>query len=337
MKFNWHNPYPSTRTPVFARNIVSTSQPLAAQAGLAVLRAGGNAVDAAIAAAATLTLVEPCSNGLGSDNFAIVWDGHKLHGLNSSGTAPAAWTLDWFRGRHGSDAGQRPQRGWDTVTVPGAVAGWTALHEKFGKLAFADVLAPAIEYAERGFAVSPVVAEKWQLAAPILQDQPGFAAAFLPRGRAPEIGEHFVLRGAARTLKSIAASKGESFYRGDIAQAIAKHAQDTGGAITEADLAAYRPEWVGTIHQEFMGHELHEIPPNGQGIAALMALGILRHSACGHCKVDTADWYHVGLEAMKLAFADVYAHVADARHMRLSVKELLDDAYLATRAKLIDM
>jgi gamma-glutamyltranspeptidase/glutathione hydrolase len=337
MKFNWHNPYPSTRAPVFARNVVATSQPLAAQAGLAVLRAGGNAVDAAIAAAATLTLVEPCSNGLGSDNFAIVWDGHKLHGLNSSGTAPAAWTLDWFRGRHGSDAGKRPQRGWDTVTVPGAVAGWAALHEKFGKLAFDAVLAPAIEYAERGFAVSPVVAEKWHLAAPLLKDQPGFAAAFLPHGRAPHVGEHFVLRGAARALKGIAASKGESFYRGEVAHAIAKHALETGGALTEADLAAYRPEWVGTLHQEFMGHELHEIPPNGQGIAALMALGILKHSPCGHCKVDTADWYHVGLEAMKLAFADVYAHVADARHMRLTAAELLDDAYLAARAKLIDM
>lgn len=337
MKFNWHNPYPSTRTPIFARNIVSTSQPLAAQAGLAVLRAGGNAVDAAIATAATMTLVEPCSNGLGSDNFAIVWDGHKLHGLNSSGVAPAAWTLDWFKKKYGDDPARRPVRGWDTVTVPGAVAGWAALHEKFGKLPFADVLAPAIEYAERGFAVSPFVQDKWRLAAPLLKDQPGWAGAFLPHGRAPEVGEHFVLRGAARALKSIAASRGESFYRGEIAQAIAAYARETGGAMTEADLAAFRPEWVDTISMEFHGHELHEIPPNGQGIAALMALGILKHSAIGQCKVDTADWYHVGIEAMKLAFADVYAHVADPRAMKLSAAELLDDGYLASRAKLIDM
>ncbi len=337
MKFNWHNPYPSTRTPVFARNIVSTSQPLAAQAGLAVLRAGGNAVDAAIATAATMALVEPSGNGLGSDAFAIVWDGHRLHGLNASGPAPAAWSLEAFKARHGDDPGRRPERGWDTVTVPGAVAGWAALHRKFGRLPFADLLAPAIDYAERGFALSPFVHDKWKLAAPLLKDQPGWAQAFLPHGRAPEVGERFVMPGAARALKSIAASGGESFYRGEIAAAIAAYARETGGALTEADLAAYQPEWVGTLSQEFHGHELHEIPPNGQGITALIALGILKHSAIGQCKVDTADWYHVGIEAMKLAFADVHAHVADARYMNISPRDLLSETYLASRAKLIDM
>lgn len=171
MNFDWNNPYPTTRTPVFARNIVATSQPLAAQAGLRVLASGGNAVDAAIAAAATLTLTEPVSNGLGSDCFAIVWDGSKLHGLNASGPAPMAWNPDYFRRRH---QGAIPTRGWDSVTVPGCVAGWAALHEKLGRLSFADVLAPAIDYAERGFAVSPMVHRKWAAQADVLQPQPGF-------------------------------------------------------------------------------------------------------------------------------------------------------------------
>jgi len=343
MKFDWHNPYPTTRRPVFARNVVATSQPLAAQAGLAVMARGGNAVDAAIAAAAVIALTEPCSNGLGSDNFAIVWDGSQLHGLNASGTAPAAWTLDYFRGKYGDDlAANRPVRGWDAVTVPGAVAGWALLHERFGKLAFADVLAPAIDYAERGFAVSNVVNEKWQLAAPLLRDQPGFADHFLPRGRAPEIGEHFVLKGAARTLKLVADGGGAAFYRGEIAEAIAGHAREHGGAMTAADLAAYWDfvrdhGWVGTISQEFAGHTLHELPPNGQGIAALACLGILKHTGLADHAVDSADWHHVMIEAMKLAFVDTYAFVADSRAMRVTPAQMLDDAYLKSRAEMIDM
>src|ERR1700740_1549925 len=162
--FNWSNPYPTTRTPVFARNVVATSQPLAASAGLLMMRRGGNAVDAAIAAAAAIALTEPCSNGLGSDNFAIVWDGTRLHGLNASGTAPSTWTPRYFLQRYGTDPASRPTRGWDTVTVPGAVAGWGALHRRFGRLPFEEVLAPAIEYAERGFAVSPIVQAKWERA-----------------------------------------------------------------------------------------------------------------------------------------------------------------------------
>jgi len=343
MKFDWHNPYPTTRRPVLARNLVATSQPLAAQAGLAVIARGGNAVDAAIAAAAVIALTEPCSNGLGSDNFAIVWDGSQLHGLNASGTAPAAWTLDYFRSKYGDDLpAKRPVRGWDAVTVPGAVAGWALLHERFGKLAFADVLAPAIDYAERGFAVSPVVNEKWQLAAPLLRDQPGFADHFLPRGRAPEVGEHFVLKGAARTLKLLADGGGAAFYQGEVAEATARHAREHGGAMTAADLAAYWDfvrdhGWVGTISQEFSGHTLHELPPNGQGIAALACLGILKHTRLADYAVDSADWHHVTIEAMKLAFADTYAFVADSRAMRITPAQMLDDAYLKARAALIDM
>ncbi|HEU4621337.1 MAG TPA: gamma-glutamyltransferase family protein [Burkholderiaceae bacterium] len=353
MSFVWTNPYLSTRAPTFARNMVSTSQPLAAQAGLRMLARGGNAADAAIAAAAVITLTEPCSNGLGSDNFALVWDPRsgpdgELHGLNSSGIAPAAWSLDYFQRKYGGDLpAQRPVRGWDTVTVPGAVAGWVALHTRFGKLSFSDVLAPAIEYAERGFAVSPVVHAKWVAAQPVLQSQPGFAEHFLPRGRAPEIGEHFVLQGAARTLKAIAESHGAAFYVGEIGAAIARHAREHGGALTQADLAAYweassKPadigaQWVRPISRDFAGHTVHQIPPNGQGIATLIALGILEHLPIADAALDSADWHHLLIEAMKLGFADTYAHVADPRGMRITHAHMLDDAYLAERAKLVDL
>ncbi len=343
MNFDWRNPYPTVRTPVFARNVVATSQPLAAQAGLLMLARGGSAVDAAIAAAAVITLAEPCSNGLGSDSFAIVWDGSRLHGLNASGTAPAAWTLEYFRRKYGDDAANdRPERGWDSVTVPGAVAGWALLHERFGTLSFADLMAPAIEYAERGFAVSPLVQQKWLLAEPLLRDQPGFAEHFLPRGRVPQIGEHFKLDGAARTLKLVAASCGEAFYRGEIAAAVEAYAGATGGAICAADFAAYwdfvrEHGWVETITQDFAGYTLHELPPNGQGIAALACLGILKHTQLADYAVGSADWQHVMIEAMKLAFVDTYAFVADPRAMRVRPRDLLDDGYLASRAASIDM
>ena len=341
--FDWRNPYPTVRTLVFARNIVATSQPLAAQAGLSMLARGGNAVDATVAAAAVIALVEPCSNCLGADNFAIVWDGARLHGLNSSGIAPAAWTPDYFRRKYGDDvASKRPLRGWDSVTVPGAVAGWALLHQRFGKLPFGELMAPAIEYAERGFAVSPLVQDKWRLAEPLLKDQPGFAEHFLPRGRVPRIGEHFVLRGAARTLKLLADGGGEAFYRGEIVTAIERYARNTGGVITAADFAAYwdfvqAHGWVETISQDFAGHTLHELPPNGQGIAALICLGILRHAQLADYAVGSADWQHVMIEAMKLAFADTYAYVADPRAMRVRPADMLDDGYLKTRAARIDM
>jgi len=334
--FNWINPYPMARTPVFARNVVATSQPLAAGAGLALLRQGGNAVDAAIGSAAAIALTEPCSNGLGSDAFAIVWDGARLHGLNASGTSPAAWTLEYFRRRYGTDPAARPVRGWDTVTVPGAVAGWAELHKRFGRLGFDQVLAPAIEYAERGFTVGPNVHEKWQRAAPLMTGVPGFDQHFLPRGRPPAIGEHFVLPGAAQALKRIAASGGEDFYRGEIAHAIISFAAQGGGAIGLADLDRYQPAWVNPIGQAFAGCELHEIPPNSQGITALICLGILSHTELAECAVDSADWHHLSIEAMKLAFADVYAQVADPAAMRVSVAQMLDPELLRQRARLID-
>ena len=336
--FDWSTGYASRRSPVFARNIVSTSHPLAAQAGLAQLQAGGNAVDAAIATAAMMTIVEPCSNGLGSDAFCILWDGQQLHGLNASGTAPAAWTPDYFTRKYGADAKTPPKRGWDSVTVPGAVAGWMALHERFGKRPFAELLAPAIEAAERGYAVPVIVQQKWTNAAslPEITQQPGFAEAFLPRGRQPAVGERFTFAEAARTLRLIAETKGEAFYRGEVAAAIAAHAKAHGGAMTEADLAAYRPDWVGTISTRYRGHELHEIPPNGQGIAALIALGVLEHFDLGALAVDGIASQHLQIEAMKLAFADVYRHVGDARAMKLTPTQMLDAAYLKSRAALID-
>jgi gamma-glutamyltranspeptidase/glutathione hydrolase len=353
MSFDWSNPYRTVRTPVFARNIVSTSQPLAAQAGLRVLQAGGNAVDAAIAAAAVIAQTEPCSNGLGSDNFAIVWNpaDRQLHGLNASGFAPAAWTLDYFRRKYGDDmANTRPLRGWDTVTIPGAVAGWVMLHRKFGKLPFADLMAPGIEYGERGFAVSPITQSKWQLAEPLLKDYPGFAEHFLPKGRAPAIGERFVLAGVARTLRLVAETRGEAFYRGEIAAAICRHARATGGVHTEADFAAFWDfiqdnAWVGTISKRLTGTRgenfvLHEIPPNGQGIAAAACLGILNHTELAQriarAGIDAPDTQHLLIEAMKLAFADAYEYVADPRSMRVTPAQMLDDDYLRSRAALID-
>ncbi|MBB5204377.1 gamma-glutamyltranspeptidase/glutathione hydrolase [Inhella inkyongensis] len=333
MNFDWAAGYPSRRSPVFGRQVVATSHPLAAQAGLQMLLRGGNAVDAAIATAACMTLVEPCSNGLGSDAFALVWDGQALHGLNASGPAPAAWSPARFAG-----LAQMPQRGWDAVTVPGAVAAWAALHQRFGRLPFADLMAPAIEIAERGYAVPVGVADKWARAArvPELAQGSGFAQAFLPRGRALQVGERFVFAEAARSLRLIADSQGEAFYRGEIAAALDAFSRAEGGALRASDLAAYQPEWVAPIATDFQGYRVHEIPPNGQGIAALMALGMARHCGLGEHPVDDWRTQHLLIEAMKLAFADTYAQVAEPAAMRVSSAQLLDPDYLRERAALID-
>jgi gamma-glutamyltranspeptidase/glutathione hydrolase len=335
--FEWTAAYPSQRLPVFGRNVVATSHPQAAQAGLRMLQNGGNAVDAAVAAAAVMTIVEPVSNGLGSDAFGILWDGRQLHGLNASGRAPQAWTPDYFKRKYGADVSTPPVRGWDSVTVPGAVAAWVALSRRFGRLPFADLLAPAIDIAARGYAVPVVVQQKWAAAVPVLADQAGFAASFMPHGRAPNVGEQFRFADAARSLRLIAESQGAAYYGGEIAAAAARHAQQHGGAMTVADFAAYQPEWVEPIGQDYRGHRLHEIPPNGQGIAALIALGILRHFDVAAMQVDGVDSQHVQIEAMKLAFADVYRFVAEPASMEVTAAQMLDAAYLASRAKLIDM
>jgi gamma-glutamyltranspeptidase/glutathione hydrolase len=337
MKFDYANPYTSVRTPVFARNVCSTSHPLAAQAGLRMLQKGGNAVDAAIAAAAAMTLVEPVSNGLGSDAFCILWDGKELHGLNASGTAPATWTPEYFRRKYGADATTPPKRGMDSVTVPGAVSAWTALSARFGKLPFADLLEPAIEIAERGYLIPVVVQQKWAAATEELRGLPGFSEGFLPWGRAPNVGELFQFKAAARALRAIAQTKGAAFYGGEIAAAIEKFSTAHGGSLTARDFANYQPEWVTPIARDYRGYTLHEIPPNGQGIAALIALGIVEKFDMAGMAVDGVDSQHVQIEAMKLAFADVYRYVSDSRTMEITPAQMLDDAYLASRARLIDM
>jgi len=336
--FNWNNPYPTQRAPVFARNIVSTSHPLAAQAGLRILWKGGNAVDAAIAAAAVITIVEPVSCGLGGDAFALVWDGAKLHGLNASGVAPAAWSLDYFKRKYGETQGlaNRPTRGWDAATVPGVIAGWEALQTRFGSLPFADLMEPAIEIAERGHAVANIVARKWAAAIPELKDGPGFAEAFMPHGRAPAVSELVRAPGHAKTLRLLAEQGPRAFYEGEIAERIAAFAKQGGGAMTQADLGAYRADWVEPIEKKYRGYTVHEIPPNGQGIAALIALGILEKFDLPSLAVDQVQSQHLQIEAMKLAFADVYQYVADPRSMEVTPEQMLDDAYLSERAKLID-
>ncbi len=325
-----HDPiYPSHRSPVVADNVVATSQPLATQAGLLMMQQGGNAVDAAIATAAALTVVEPTGNGLGSDAFCILWDGEKLHGLNASGRAPAAWSPERF-------PDGMVEHGWESVTVPGAVSAWVELMEKFGKLDLATVLAPAIRYAEEGFLVSPTIATLWARGAEVLGKQPGFAETFLPEGRAPKAGERFRNPGAARTLRLIAQTNGRAFYEGEIAEEIVAQAKANGGAMTMEDLAANKPEWCGTISQSFDDVELHEIPPNGQGIAALMALGILEHSEIRDHGADDLMAVHLQIEACKLAYSDLHAYVADRSAMtEVDEKALLDPTYLKSRATLI--
>ena len=336
MNFNFNNPYTTTRIPVFARNVVSTSHPLASTAGLRMRLLGGNAVDAAIAAAAVMTMVEPVSNGLGSDAFALIWDGKELHGLNASGPAPTAWTPEYFKSKYPASAAP-PKRGMDSVSVPGAVAGWAAMSERFGKLPFAELMQPAVEIAERGYLVTPVVQQKWAAATPELQGMPGFANAFLPWSRAPNVGEFFQFKAAAKGLRAIAATKGRALYDGEIAEAIVKFAQANGGSHTLKDFADYQPEWVKPLSKNYRGHTLHEIPPNGQGIAALIAVGILDKFDVASLPIDGVDSQHLQIEAMKLAFADVYKYVAEASAMNVTPEQMLDDAYLASRAKLIDM
>ena len=332
MKISWKFPYPSQRMPVFARNVVATSQPLAAQAGLRMLTKGGNAIDAALATAITLTVVEPTSNGIGSDAFALVWHSGKLFGLNGSGKSPKAWTYRHFSGRK-----QMPLCGWDTVTVPGAVDAWVKLSKKFGKLAFADLFVPAIEYAQNGFIVSPITAARWSEAQKIYSDFPDFCRTFLPKGRSPLTGELFRCPDQATTLAAIAESHGESFYRGDLAQKIVQWAKSSGGAISREDLESHESEWVEPLSINYRNRCLHEIPPNGQGLAALIALGILHYHDIQKYPVDCADSVHLQIEAMKAAFAEAHRHIADPDYMTASPADFLQPDFLAQRAREIRM
>ena len=316
--FDWTFPYRSQRAPVLARNVVATSQPLAANAGLEMLRQGGNAVDAALATAIALTVVEPCSNGVGSDAFAIVWDGAELEGLNASGRAPAAWTPERFAGR---DA--MPRQGWDSVTVPGAVSAWAALSRRFGRLPFEDLFEPAIRYARRGFHVGHVSAGLWARAADVYAGHADFQAHFLPRGRAPRAGDLFVNADLADTLEQIAQSAGEAFYRGVLAERIDAAARAQGGALRASDLAAHEAEWTAPISQPYRGVELAEIPPNGQGLAAQIALAILERLDVQRFAAGSGDWTHLQVEAMKIAIRAAFDHFADPRAMRVAPEALL--------------
>ena len=333
MELRATHPYPSRRSAVAADNIVATSHPLAAQAGLGMLARGGNAVDAALATAIALTVLEPTGNGIGSDAFAILWDGKQLHGLNASGRSPKDWTPDRFAGQT-----KMPFRGWESVTVPGAVSAWVSLSETFGKLPFEELFEPAVRYAENGFPVSPVIAALWQRAAAELGDQPGFAETFMPNGAAPKAGEYFRSRGHARTLKRIAETNGKAFYEGDIAEEIAAYSHAHHAALTLEDLAQHRADWCGTISKSFDDCALHEIPPNGQGIAALMGLGILSQTGIRDMDAEDPRALHLQIEAMKLALRDAEAFVGDLDHMKtITVDDLLDDGYLTARAREIDL
>ena len=327
-----------TRQPLLATHgVVATSQPLAAQAGLAMLRLGGNAVDAAVATAVALTVVEPTSNGIGSDLFALVWDGARLHGLNGSGRAPAALAVEAVR-QHGHDA--MPTHGWLAVTVPGAPAGWRDLHARFGKLPFATLFEPAIGYAEQGYPVSPVLGYHWNQAARAAAARAGaefrgWAETFAPDGRAPGVGQLWRSPGHAWTLGRIAASGAADFYQGEIASAIVRFAAETGGPICAGDLAGHASAWVEPISASYRGYEVWEIPPNGQGIVALIALNILEGFALDQQPRDSAERYHLQIEAIKLAFADAQRYVADPEHGPVPTDALLSKQYASTRRSLI--
>jgi gamma-glutamyltranspeptidase/glutathione hydrolase len=332
MSFNWNNPYAWPRKPLLAANAVATTQPLAAQAGLQMLAEGGSAVDAILATAITLTLVEPVSNGIGSDAYAIIWDGRQLHGFNASGRSPAAWTPEYFRGQKAM-----PVRGWNSVSVPGCVSAWVELHAKFGKLPFERLFERAIRYGREGFLVSQTIAGQWAKQVAELKNQPGFADAFLPDGNPPKAGQRFRFPQHADALEQIARTRGEAFYRGALAEKIEAHAKEHGGAMRASDLAAHKNDWVKTLEMDYRGYTLHEIPPNGQGIVALMALGMLEHFDLRSHPVDGPDSVHLQIEAIKLAFADAWRYVADLDYMAdVKPAGLLERDYLKSRSKLID-
>ncbi|MBW4658015.1 MAG: gamma-glutamyltransferase family protein [Drouetiella hepatica Uher 2000/2452] len=326
-------PYASGRRVVMGkRHAAATSQPLATLAGMEMFWAGGNAVDAALAMAIALTVVEPTSNGIGSDAFAIVWEG-KPHGLNASGKSSQSLQVSDYAG-----LATMPQFGWRSVTVPGAVSAWRSLWERWGKLPFEQLFAPAIRYAEEGFPVSPETARAWQTAealfvplnAPEFQS---FKQVFFEGDRAPRAGEIWASPAHGATLREIASTGGESFYRGELANRMAAFADETGGILTATDLADHQPLWVEPISTDYRDLTLWEIPPNGQGIAALLALNILEGFDLSRYPRDSVESFHLQIESMKLAFADVHSHVSDADWLRVSAAELLDKSYAAQRRK----
>ena len=329
--------YASRRNVVYGRNgMVCTGNPLAAQAGLDVLRKGGNAIDAAVAAASTLTVVEPTANGIGSDAFAIVYTGGKLYGLNSSGPSPRSISLEEVRGR-GFE--KMPEDGVIPVNVPGAPGAWAALSERFGRMPLKESMATAIGYAEDGYPIQPGVGEGWKAsfercrkAAEKFPEVNSWFETFAPDGRPLKVGELLRLPGHARTLRAIAETNAEEFYRGELANEIDRFMKQYGGFLSKEDLAAFYPEWVQPLTTDYHGFTVCEIPPNGHGITVLMALNILKGLP------ETSDLFiqtHRQIEAMKLAFTDAQRYVADPGYMTVSPDQLLSEEYAAARRALI--
>ncbi len=294
-----------------------------------MLRRGGNAIDAAIATAITLTVVEPAMNGIGSDAFAIVWDGHGLSGINGSGKSPAAWTPDRFKGPN------MPTQGWDSITVPGAVSTWTALSKKFGDLPFEDLFEPAIRYARDGFQVGPKTAPVWSWSVESFAHFNSFQEHFTSQGRSPNTGEVFKRPDLVETLTDIARTDGESLYRGRLAGAIVGQSQQEGGVMTLDDLANHSVLWTDPIAQPYRNVVLHEIPPNGQGLAAQIALSILEHLDVQSTEPGSVDWIHYQVEAMKIAIRAAFDHFADPAAMVIPPSELLEPGSIARAANAI--
>ena len=332
---DWSLPYDARRPAVCGSMAVATSQPLAAQAGLEMLRRGGSAADAAVATAAAMTVLEPTTNGIGGDGFVLGIFGGEVVGLNASGRSPARQPRSAFDGRAAMS-----MRGWGPVTVPGAVSGWIALWKRFGRLPFADLLEPAIRFARDGFLVAPRTAELWARAYPSMSQMPEWKRVFAPNGRAPFAAERIVFADHARTLESIALSEGASFYTGELAKAIADAARADGAFLDERDLAAHAPQWVTPLEAPFGSAQMLQIPPNGQGIAAQIARGILDASGVNprfaDLSADCADSAHLAAEAMKLAFRTVHREVGDPAAMRVKPADLLSREFLAKLAAEID-
>lgn len=335
--YNLSNPYPIKRNATYARNgMVATSQPLASQAGIEILKKGGNAIDAAIATAACLTVVEPTSNGIGGDAFALVWTKNRLHGLNGSGRSPQSISIDAVK-----EAGYQkiPQYGWIPVTVPGVPAAWADLSEKFGKLPLEEVLQPAITYVEEGFPISATLSRNWQRAytnfSKLLKEDyyKHWFKTFAPNGRAPKVGEIWTSKGHAETLRSLAKTKSASFYNGELAEKIVQFSKANGGFLSADDLAEHQSEWVHPLRVNYRGYDVWELPPNGQGIITLQALKILK--GYEFSERESLYTYHKQIEAMKLAFADGLKFITEESKMPITSEDLLSDSYAAERRGLI--
>jgi len=326
----------ATRSEVIAQHgMACTSQPLATQAALDILKEGGNAIDAAIAANAVLGLVEPTGNGMGGDLFAIVWDAKtkKLYGLNASGRSPYDLTLKYFQ-----ENGYKkiPAYGPLPVSVPGCVDGWFELHNKFGKLSMDEVLSPAIFYAENGFPLTELIAYYWGKGAQNLQKYPGFKEIYMPNGEAPKKGEIFKNPYLAKTLRTVAEKGRDEFYKGEIAEKIVKYVREQGGFLSMRDFEEHHSEWVDPISVNYRGYDVWELPPNGQGTAALEMLNILQHFDIASMGFGSADYIHHFVEAKKLAFEDRAKYYSDPDFNDLPLEELISEAYGKEQAAMID-